>query len=713
MERSIKKRRRILLLFLIGIGLPSLILGYLALRGIQSERVLSEKRTLDEHRRVGELITSSLDKNISRIEQIVYNVLRNQQQISQPDFNLLSKSIKQQHPLIEEIFRFEDSEKLHFPSTALLFQHRRSLQTVFNPPLKPSLERIIREGQQSEFQQKNYRQALISYQRAFEQASDPLLKGKILSSLARVQKKSSRFQEAIKSYEAIARDFNQVLTAQGIPLGIIARLELGSLMTATNKFLLSVETHLLLYEKMVLSEWPLEKAQYEFFTSRIKESVEKILSSESGSPKMMPLQKTFEELKEKEKERWAKTESLLVFQDNAAPNLWARVPPRDYSSGDTTRRFTLDISKYNYLVSCLIPAEAKDKTPHQSWGFLLNSDYLKDSLLAEELNKYMKNEGSGWIVRGGGGQAILESENALFGSLTIKTNFLANFPDWIIEFYEQERPLLKTFLFSRQGIYFYMFLLIIGILIFGLILTVRTITRELELAKMKSDFVSTISHEFKSPLTSIRQLSEMLQAGRVPSEGRRQEYYDILLEQSERLSLLTDNVLNFARMEEGKKEFDFEMTDVGLLLEEIVTTLQDRVRHDGYEIQTDIQESLPLIMADNDALSQAINNLLDNAIKYSGEKNKVVVKAYTEKGNLAIAVKDFGVGIKKEELDKIFDRFYRGGEELTRSVRGSGLGLTLVKKIVAAHSGTVQVMSQPGKGSTFTMTLPLKKTKDG
>ncbi len=502
-------------------------------------------------------------------------------------------------------------------------------------------------------------------------------------------------------------------TAQGIPLGIIARLELGSLMMTPDKSLLSVETHLTLYEKMVLSEWPLEKAQYEFFTNRIKESIEKILSSESGSPEMTPFRKTLEELKEKEKERWAQTERLLVFQDNAAPNLLARVPLRDDSSGDTTRRFTLDISKYNYLVSCLIPAEEQEKNPNQCWGFLINADYLKDSLLAEELNQHVLTEGSGWTVKGSGGQAILESENALSGSLTIKTNFLGNFPDWIIEFYEQERPFLKTFLFSRQGIYFYMFLLIIGILIFGLILTVRTITRELELAKMKSDFVSTISHEFKSPLTSIRQLSEMLQTGRIPSEGRRQEYYDILLEQSERLSLLTDNVLNFAKMEEGKKEFDFEMTDVGLLLEEIVTTLQDRVRHDGYAIQTDIQESLPLIMADNDALTQAINNLLDNAIKYSGERKKVVVEAYTEEGNLAIAVKDFGVGIKKEELDKIFDRFYRGGEELTRAVRGSGLGLTLVKKIVEAHSGTVQVKSQPGKGSTFTMTLPLKKTKDG
>ena len=713
MGLSIQKHRRILPLFLLGIGLPSLILGYLALRGIQSERVLLEKRTLDEHRRIAELITGSLDKKISQVEQIIYNALMDQQEILQPDFTSLLASIKKQYSLIEEIFRFENSEKIHLPSTNLLFQSNGSIQSVSNQPLKPSLERKIREGQKSEFQQKNYRKALISYQKAFEHTSNLQIKGELLSAVARVQKKSPHFQDAIKSYEVIARDFNQVKTAHGIPLGIIARLELGPLLMTINNSLRSVETQLFLYEKMVHSEWTLEKAQYEFFTSRTKESIEKILSSESGTPEIKPFRKTFDELKEKEKEKWEQTERLLVFRENAAQNLLAKVPPRGVASGDSTRRFTLEIGKYNYLVSCLIPAEEKDKTPNQCWGLLLDADYLKDSLLAEELNQHMITEGSEWIVRGRGGQAILKSENAPSGSLTIKTNFLGNFPDWIIEFFEQERPFLKTFLFSRQGIYFYMFLLIGGILIFGLFLAIRTVTRELELAKMKSDFVSTISHEFKSPLTSIRQLSEMLQAGRVPSEERRQEYYDILLEQSERLSLLTDNVLNFAKMEEGKKEYDFELTDVGLLLKEIVATIQDRVRHDGYEIQTDIQESLTPVMADSDALSQAINNLLDNAIKYSGKIKKVVVQAYTEGGNLAIAVKDFGVGIKKEKLEKIFDRFYRGGEELTRSVRGSGLGLTLVKKIVEAHSGTVQVKSQPGKGSTFTISLPLKKIKEG
>jgi len=252
-----------------------------------------------------------------------------------------------------------------------------------------------------------------------------------------------------------------------------------------------------------------------------------------------------------------------------------------------------------------------------------------------------------------------------------------------------------------------MFFLLAGILIFGLTLTMRIITRELELGKMKSDFVSTVSHEFKSPLTSIRQLAEMLQGGRVPSEERRREYYQVLVEQSERLSSLIDNILDFAKMEEGKKAFTFEKVDMGALLAEVVATIQQQVRHAGFTVQARIEGPLPSLRADRAAISQAISNLIDNAVKYSADATEVTVLAYTDDRHIVIAVQDFGVGIKPDEIDRVFERFYRGGDELTRTVKGSGLGLTLVKQIVQAHHGSVQVESEPGRGSTFSIRLPL------
>jgi len=257
-----------------------------------------------------------------------------------------------------------------------------------------------------------------------------------------------------------------------------------------------------------------------------------------------------------------------------------------------------------------------------------------------------------------------------------------------------------------------MFLLITGILIFGSVLTIRAVGHELELARMKADFVSTVSHEFKSPLTSIRQIAEMLHAGRVPSDERRQKYYDVLLQQSERLSLLTENVLNFAKMEEGRKEYIFENTDIAPMIQDIVSVFQERIRHEGIEIDLTMEESLAPILADRPALAQAVNNLIDNAVKYSCESKKVNVSAIVEERNLVLSVQDFGIGIKSDEIDKVFDRFFRGGDELTRTVKGSGLGLTLVKQIVAAHNGDVSLQSDMGQGSTFTIRIPIPEEED-
>lgn len=258
--------------------------------------------------------------------------------------------------------------------------------------------------------------------------------------------------------------------------------------------------------------------------------------------------------------------------------------------------------------------------------------------------------------------------------------------------------------------FFYSFILLAGILVFGLILTVVTVSHQLALARLQSDFVSTVSHEFKSPLTAVRQAAEALQTGRVPSEEKRQKYYDLLLEQSERLSLLINRVLDFARMDSGQHTFDRKPIDLGHFLEGLVTQEQQRFGQNGIVVRCDIESPLPTVAVDADALAQAVMNLIDNAIKYSGNSREVVVRGSTEDGTAVIAVQDFGVGLDPKEKARVFERFYRGGDELTRSVRGTGLGLTLVKQIVEGHGGTIEVDSGLGQGSTFTIRLPLDNT---
>jgi signal transduction histidine kinase len=560
-----------------------------------------------------------------------------------------------------------------------------------------------------EFEERNYAQAMIFYQRLRAQVADRNLEGELLSAVARVQKKSALFKDAISTYRKIADEFSHVVISEGIPLGIAARLELGSLFRTTGDHSSSLTAFMDLYRSLLSREWTLEKAQYDFFAKRVKDSLSEIFSKPPSGLQIQPYIDDFQNFEKEENTKRDSAERVLAFQENAAPFLEAKLTASEAESGDAVLRLTQDIGKYSYLVSIVKPtARTKDKS-NTTWGLILDPDGLRENILRPALHQYTSPGETAWAVKGRDGSQVLSSDNPPTGTVTVRTNFNANFPDWSIEFYQPPPRLLNTFLISRRGIYFYMFLLIAGILVFGLILTVRAVSHELELARMKSDFVSTISHEFKSPLTSIRQLAEMLHSGRVPSEERRRQYYDVLLEQSERLSLLTENILNLARIEEGRKEFVFEKTDIHALLKQIISSIQDRVRHEGFSIEVEIKKDLPMIMVDRVGIAQAVTNLIDNAVKYSGESRRIIVGASETDSSVSITVQDFGIGIRKEDLERVFERFFRGGDELTRTIKGSGLGLTLVKEIIEAHNGTVHAESEPGRGSTFFIKLPLPK----
>jgi signal transduction histidine kinase len=225
---------------------------------------------------------------------------------------------------------------------------------------------------------------------------------------------------------------------------------------------------------------------------------------------------------------------------------------------------------------------------------------------------------------------------------------------------------------------------------------------------MKSNFISTVSHEFKSPLTSIRQMAEMLDGGRVRPKEQRHKYYAALLKESERLSLLIENILDFSEIEGGKKKFHFEKGNLADLTEAVIASMRSHNKFPGMEIDYQTPGQVPDTYFDSLSITQVIQNLIDNACKYSGDSKRIEVAVEEFNSRIRIIVKDFGIGINKDEKDKIFSRFYRAGDELTQKIKGSGIGLTIVKQIVESHCGEITVVSEPGKGSEFQVALPLK-----
>ena len=234
----------------------------------------------------------------------------------------------------------------------------------------------------------------------------------------------------------------------------------------------------------------------------------------------------------------------------------------------------------------------------------------------------------------------------------------------------------------------------------------RVTTREMVLAREHADFVSAVSHEFRTPLTSMRHLTDLLVSRGVTSEERRTQYYGLLANETERLHRMVESLLSFGRIEGGGYAWQLETADAGKLVTGILDEFRRESLAEGRAVVCDLEEGLPAILADRDALSRALWNLLENAAKYSEAGSEIRVFARRHGDSLLIGVGDHGIGIPPNEHDKIFQKFARGADAKRAGVRGVGIGLALVKRIVEAHGGTVQVESEPGRGSTFTLVLP-------
>ena len=243
----------------------------------------------------------------------------------------------------------------------------------------------------------------------------------------------------------------------------------------------------------------------------------------------------------------------------------------------------------------------------------------------------------------------------------------------------------------------------------GMLLTYRNVTRELALAKLKSDFVSNVSHELRTPLALIRLYAETLELGRISSSGKQQEYYEIIRKESERLTSLINNILDFSRIESGKKEYSFRETNVADLVRSTLESYRFEIEQNGFQFEQKIDNDLPPLWVDREAIARSLLNLVNNAVKYSANEKYLGVRLYRHTSGVNLEVVDRGIGIPAKEQLKIFEKFYRVGDPLVHNTKGSGLGLSLVQHIVQAHGGEVAVESAPGKGSKFIITLPLHK----
>ena len=233
------------------------------------------------------------------------------------------------------------------------------------------------------------------------------------------------------------------------------------------------------------------------------------------------------------------------------------------------------------------------------------------------------------------------------------------------------------------------------------------IRRERRLNELKSEFISNVSHELKTPLSIISMFGEMLAEGRTKSPEQAHEYAEIIWRESVRLGRLIDNVLDFAKIERGMGVYEFGEADLGEVVERAIELSSRRVQAAEMTLTCELEPDLPIVQLDANAFTLAVLNLIDNAIKYAADGKKIQLTLKREGDRLVLRVRDWGSGIDPEEHGRIFERFYRSRAVRLKPIRGSGIGLALVQHIAHAHGGEAVVESKVGEGSTFSISIPI------
>jgi signal transduction histidine kinase len=395
------------------------------------------------------------------------------------------------------------------------------------------------------------------------------------------------------------------------------------------------------------------------------------------------------------------SEKLIKLQQKGMPYIFeaAWVPRGDKKAYQSTALFIVKDEKKGSLAIA---------------GIALDADYLKDHFFPEMLDDVITRNVSDsdknhavMMLRGKYESAALAQSSGWDGGLPeVERNLEGAFQGLTLAI--KLRGTTLAAIGERFARISFLTLAALSLVLAGgIALTYRNVTKEMALARLKSDFVSNVSHELRTPLSLIRLYAETLEMGRLTSPEKYQEYYCIIRKESERLTALINNILDFSRIEAGRKEYDFRETDMSELVHNTLDSYRYQLEQSGFQFEEKIDE-VPPMRVDREAMARSLLNLVNNALKYSQDRKYIGVNLYRDNGSVKLEVVDQGIGIPHQEQEKIFEKFYRVGDPLVHNTKGSGLGLSLVRHIVEAHGGDVSVDSAPGQGSKFTIELPVK-----
>ena len=538
------------------------------------------------------------------------------------------------------------------------------------PDFSLSAETTLGLAEKAEFQDREYLRAAAAF-RQLATSSDRPLRASALLGVGRNQRKAEKFEAALQTYEELA-GLGSVLVG-GLPAELVARHSRCALFQRLNRPGALEQEATELRVGLAEGRWPLSQAAFRFYAHESAQW--------SGGVQVAP----------------RAADQALVAGVAALGGEWQR---RDGFSSAAGRQVV-----FVEAASALLLWR---QTGSHTIGFVLGQDFLGRNWLGLpglEVERNLR-----LALTGPGGRVVLGE--SLKGQRATRSPGESGLP-WTLHVASRDPGMDRAGLSSRRHILFTGFTMVGLLFSLSVFFLTRAVAREAEVSRLRSEFVASVSHDFQTPLTSLRQVSEVLATNRIGSEERRQEYYDVLQRQTKRLHRLVKGLLDFARMEAGHRRFQQDSFSVCEFVEKVVTEFRTEASDRTQQIRVELLDPKVSVRADREALAQALWNLLDNAAKYSPRDSVIDVEARSSPSTVEISVTDHGNGIPAHEEKAIFQKFVRGSAPTNSSVAGTGLGLSMVDRIVRAHEGRVTLESRPGEGSTFTIVLPREGREDG
>jgi signal transduction histidine kinase len=695
--------RRAVFIFAGSLIVLSVFLAVFAIREAQRERLLRERNDADDERRIADVIAGQAKIQLGDFEQRIGAQLGLAGEYSSTDKSAgIAEEIIKNEDLAADVFFIDIEGNLVFPNSRPLYNLPRAENPVREVPAENEKNELFKQAESAEFRSGQYTEAISLYRRLAGEITDRGFRAFILSRIARCYEKAGNHAGAVESYRSVLETGSPDLTSEGIPLAVTAWYQIATISSDGGRSLDAAEALLKLKEGLFGALWPLTKSRFEFYAKKTDELFASIVGELKSTAKGKEILEGWNRLGEWEDDRKAFMRKLGVLSEQIVPQIESkRVVPRGDPSGffrisALTEAGVLLVSYKRFPAGMII-------------GIIIDPIKLAGKLTSIDPSILRLREGWHVQVSDGNGRVVAGDDFSSWTSPRPKQVFSRTFddgfPPWTIRILQSNINTPRRQFLVRGGIYVLSAAVVIAALFLGGMMAIKSTAKELRLAELKSDFVSTVSHEFRTPLMSIRYLAELLQRGRVRDEERKRQYYETITSESERLGRLIENILDFSKIEAGLKKYETEAVDIAALVEDVASGFERQAAPKKIDLEMKIETGIPSIPGDRDALSRALFNLLDNAVKYSGDSPRVHLRAWFRLESVFLEVEDHGIGISRDDQKKVFEKFFRSDRAMRGNVKGSGIGLTLVAHIVKAHGGNVKLESEVGRGTKVTIEL--------